>query len=98
MNYISHLLAFSVESSETAVESSETHTKSSETRQKTSAKILDMIKNDPKITAAAMAMDLGISTRGVEKNLRQLRESGVLKRIGSPTFGGYWEIVTLDNE
>ena len=87
-----------VGSSETAVESSETHTKSSETRQKTSAKILDMIKNDPKITAAAMAMDLGISTRGVEKNLRQLREAGILKRIGSPTFGGYWEIVTLDNE
>ena len=58
----------------------------------------EMIKKDPKITAPQIAMELGISTRGVEKNLRQLRESGSLKRIGSPTFGGYWEIVNLDND
>ena len=56
-----------------------------------------MIKKDPQITAPQIAMELGISTRGVEKNLRQLRETGTLKRIGSPTFGGYWEIVNLDN-
>ncbi len=67
---------------------------SSGTRHKTSNRILELIKSDSKITAPQIAMELGISTRGVEKNLRQLRESGVLKRIGSPTYGGYWEIVT----
>ena len=75
-----------------------TKSKSSGTRKRTSDKIIEMIKKDPKITAPQIAMELGISTRGVEKNLRQLRESGSLKRIGSPTFGGYWEIVNLDND
>ena len=86
------------ESSGTKPESSETNGKSSGTRQKTSDKIIEMIKKDPQITAPQIAMELGISTRGVEKNLRQLRETGTLKRVGSPTFGGYWEIVNLDNE
>ena len=36
-----------------------------------------------------------MSTRGVEKNLRQLREAGIIKRTGSPTYGGYWEIVAI---
>ena len=76
-------------------ESSETSSEtSSGTRHKTSNRILELIKSDSKITAPQIAMELGISTRGVEKNLRLLRESGVLKRIGSPTYGGYWEIVT----
>ena len=85
-------------SSGTKPESSETNGKSSGTRQKTSDKIIEMIKKDPQITAPQIAMELDISTRGVEKNLRQLRETGTLKRVGSPTFGGYWEIVNLDNE
>ena len=87
-----------LESSGTQLKSSGTQLKSSETRQKTSDKIIEMIKKDPQITAPQIAMELGISTRGVEKNLRQLRETGTLKRVGSPTFGGYWEIVNLDND
>ena len=86
------------DSSETKSESSGTKLKSSGTRQKTSDKIIEMIKKDPQITAPQIAMELGISTRGVEKSLRQLRETGTLKRVGSPTFGGYWEIVNLDND
>lgn len=89
------------ESSETNVfgsgtlpKSSGTPPKSSGTRQKTSVKILELIKHDFKITAPQIAMELGISTRGVEKNLRQLREAGILRRIGSPTFGGYWEVLS----
>ena len=79
-------------------DSSKTKSESSGTRQKTSDKIIEMIKKDPQITAPQIAMELGISTRGVEKNLRQLRETGTLKRVGSPTFGGYWEIINLDND
>ena len=85
-------------SSGTEAKSSGTRQKSSGTRQKTYDKILDSIKNNPKITAPQIAMELGISTRGVEKNLRILREAGILKRIGSPTFGGHWEIITSDKE
>ena len=78
--------------------SSGTRQKSSGTRQKTSDRVLDLIKNDPKITAPQIAMELGLSTRGVEKNLRLLRESGILKRIGSPTYGGHWEIQSLNKK
>ncbi|MDD6889910.1 MAG: HTH domain-containing protein [Bacteroidales bacterium] len=86
----------STKSSERSLESSGTSSgtgvTSSGTRQKTSEKIIELINADPQITASKIAMELGISTRGVEKNLRQLREAGILRRIGSPTFGGYWEI------
>lgn len=85
-------------SSGTQSKSSETNSKSSGTRQKTTDKILELIKHDSKITAFQIAMELGISTRGVEKNLRLLRESGIIKRIGSPTFGGYWEITIKENK
>ena len=84
--------------SETQSKSSETNSKSSGARQKTTDKILELIKHDSKITALQIAMELGISTRGVEKNLRLLRESGIIKRIGSPTFGGYWEITIKENK
>lgn len=80
--------------SEIPPKSSGTPPKSSGTRQKTSVKILELIKRDFKITAPQIALELGISTRGVEKNLRQLREAGILMRIGSPTFGGYWEVLS----
>ena len=78
--------------------SSGTDVTSSGTRQKTSEKIIELINADPQITAPKIAMELGISTRGVEKNLRQLREAGILRRIGSPTFGGYWEITITKEE
>ena len=55
-----------------------------------------MIKKDPK-TAPQIAMELGISSRGVEKQIRKLRELGKIKRTGG-RFGGYWEIVILDKE
>ena len=73
--------------------SSGSTSKSSGTRQKTSDKKIELIKTDPQITAPKISMELGISTRRVEKNLRQLRETGILRRFGSPTYGGYWEIV-----
>ena len=80
-------------SSGTQAKSSGTQAKSSGTRQKTTEKVLEYIKNNPQITAPKIAMELGLSTRGVEKSLRQLRDSGIIRRVGSPTFGGYWEIL-----
>ena len=82
-------------SSGTQAKSSGTQAKSSGTRQKTTEKVLEYIKNNPQITAPKIAMQLGLSTRGVEKSLRQLRDSGIIKRVGSPTFGGYWEVLQL---
>ena len=88
------------ESSETDIlgseRSSETKTKSSERSSETKDLIIDIIQ-DPHITAAEIAMQLNMSSRGVEKQIRKLRELGKIKRTGG-RFGGYWEIVILDKE
>ncbi|WP_308277482.1 HTH domain-containing protein, partial [Prevotella sp.] len=84
-------------SSETKTKSSETKTKSSERSSETKDLIIDIIKQDPHITAAEIAMQLNMSSRGVEKQIRKLREFGKIKRTGG-RFGGYWEILILDKE
>ena len=33
----------------------------------------------------------------IEKQIKKLREAGIIKRNGAD-FGGYWEIVNLDND
>ena len=71
---------------------SETKTKSSERSSETKDLI---IKQDPHITAAEIAMQLNMSSRGIEKQIRKLRELCKIKRTGG-RFGGYWEIVILD--
>ena len=85
------------ESSERKEISSETASKSSERKRKSSERILDLIKNKPTISAAEIAMEIDMSSRGVEKQIKKLREAGIIKRNGAD-FGGYWEIVNLDND
>ena len=60
--------------------------------EKSSEKIIDIIKQSPKITAKEISIVLGISSRGVEKQIKNLREQGILRRIG-PDKGGHWEVV-----
>ena len=84
-------------SSETKPKSSERKTKSSERKPKSSERILDLIKSDPKISAAEIAMEIDMSSRGVEKQIKKLRESGIIKRNGAD-FGGCWEIITSNND
>lgn len=70
---------------------------SSEMHPESSERILDLIKNKPTISAAEIAMDIDMSSRGVEKQIKKLREAGIIKRNGAD-FGGYWEIVKLDDK
>ena len=84
----------SEKSSEKAPNSSEKSTTGSE---KSSEKILDLIKNKPTISAAEIAMGIDMSARGVEKQIRKLREAGIIKRIGADR-GGYWEITTKEGK
>lgn len=84
------------DSSETRSKGTETLGESSEIYSNNTSNIIEIIKDNPKITASKIAEQLGISTRAVEKKLRKLKESGVIKRQGSPTFGGYWEILKVD--
>ena len=61
-----------------------------------SEKILAQIKQKPTISAVEIAMQIEMSSRGVEKQIRKLREKGIIKRIGADR-GGYWEIIKDDN-
>ena len=76
--------------------SSEMTIAGSEITVKSSEKILAQIKQKPTISAAEIAMQIEMSSRGVEKQIRKLREKGVIKRIGADR-GGYWEIIKDDN-
>jgi len=62
------------------------------TNEKTSAQILELIKNNPKITLQEIAEKTNRSKRAIEMQVKKLRETGVLKRVGA-TKNGYWEIV-----
>ena len=84
-------------SSEKTSNNSEKTSNSSEKTSNSSEKILELIKQNPKISAAGIAMEIGISSRGVEKQIKKLREAGIIKRNGADK-GGYWEIVILDND
>ncbi len=83
-------------SSERKVKSSETSSEtSSERKVKSSEKIVALMKSKPTISVAEIAAKIGMSSRGVEKQIKKLRDAGVVKRNGAD-FGGYWEIITLD--
>ena len=60
--------------------------------EKTSEIILSMLKENPKLSAKKLSEKIGITSRAVEKQLANLVQKGLIKRIGSPK-GGHWEIL-----
>ncbi|MBP5576810.1 MAG: winged helix-turn-helix transcriptional regulator [Treponema sp.] len=61
-------------------------------RRKSSEIILELLKENPKLSAKKLSEKIGITSRAVEKQLASLAEKGFIKRIGSPK-GGHWELV-----
>ena len=59
---------------------------------KSVVKILALLKEYPEITRERLAAEVGLSVRGVEKNLSQLKSSGRIRRVGGRK-GGRWEVV-----
>lgn len=53
--------------------------------------ILNLIRKNNRISAKGMAEVLSVSSRAVEKNIKLLKDRGILIRHGSPK-SGYWEI------
>ena len=60
--------------------------------QKSSEIILELLKENPKLSAKKLSEKIGITSRAVEKQLASLVEKGFIKREGSPK-GGHWEIL-----
>ena len=54
-------------------------------------KIIELIKENPKITRNELANKLNITSDGVKYNLKKLVDNKIIERIG-PDNGGYWEI------
>ena len=59
---------------------------------KSVGKILEPIKEFPEITRERLAAEVGLSVRGIEKNLAQLKSVGKIRRVGGRK-GGHWEVV-----
>lgn len=55
-------------------------------------KILDSIKENPKITIIQLAVNLKISETTIENNIAKLKKANIVKRVG-PDKSGYWEII-----
>ena len=59
---------------------------------KSVGKILELLKEFPDMTRERLAAEVGLSVRGVEKNLAQLKSAGRIRRIGGRK-GGHWEVL-----
>ena len=55
-------------------------------------RLLELLQDNPKLSAAKAAEQIGLSSRQVERIIKGLKDSGKLVRHGSDR-GGYWEVV-----
>jgi ATP-dependent DNA helicase RecG len=62
------------------------------TTQKTTQKILEAIKENPRITKKELASMIGITENGIKFHINALKKKRLLKRVG-PDKGGYWEVL-----
>ena len=58
---------------------------------KTQSKIIDLLRENPQYTLEQMAQFITVERRTIERNIKTLREKGVLERIGSDREG-YWVV------
>ena len=56
-----------------------------------SIQILELISEDPAYTSTAISEKLSLSRKTVSQRLKEMKEKGILERIGSDRKG-YWKI------
>jgi ATP-dependent DNA helicase RecG len=53
-----------------------------------------MIKQNPKITQTELMNILSLTRRGVEWQIKNLKQKNLIKRVGSTRgLGGHWEVI-----
>ena len=57
----------------------------------TQKKIVNLLLYDRQLSAAKIAEQLGMESRSIEKNIKKLKELGILVRHGAPKNGD-WEV------
>lgn len=55
-------------------------------------KVISKLKDSPQMTISQLAIELSMSTSGIKKILKSLKNSDQIRRVG-PDKGGYWEIM-----
>ena len=65
-------------------------------REKSREKIINIIRKNPSVTQFELSTILQISTKAIEKQIKNLKEDGIIHRVG-PDNGGHWEIVDDKN-
>jgi ATP-dependent DNA helicase RecG len=55
--------------------------------------ILQLMKQNPRISAKVIAAEIGIALRNAEANIRVLKQAGHIKRVGADK-NGYWSVIT----
>ncbi len=60
-------------------------------KQKTDDRIIQLLRDNPKHTTNTLAQAIGITTKGVEKQLSKLKAQSRIQRIGSAK-GGSWKV------
>lgn len=63
-------------------------------KEKSKEKILQIIANNPYVTTRELSELVGLSIASIEKNMRQMKEKGLICRIW-PDRGGYWEVLEI---
>ena len=58
---------------------------------KGSVKIIELVKENNKISIPELAHKIGLTTRAIEKQIAKLKIEGIIERIG-PAKGGYWKV------
>jgi len=66
------------------------------TREKSDQKIIKLISQNSEITLEELMHKLDFSASGIKKIIKNLKEKGILKRVGADK-GGYWEIVLRED-
>jgi len=64
---------------------------------KNKQKLLTLVKENPNITINMLSESIGISTTAIENNIKALKQSNILKRLGSDK-SGKWEVVYENQE
>ena len=57
-----------------------------------SGQIIDLIYQNPSITLDEIAAHLSVTRRSIEKKIKELRDAGIIKRVGS-NKSGLWSII-----
>jgi predicted HTH transcriptional regulator len=60
---------------------------------KVAGKILKAMRQNPTITIPELTVQIMVSQRSIERNIKRLQESGRLRRVG-PSRGGHWEVLS----